>query len=137
VSGRLNVARAIANDTSGNPTRRTDWTTVPLALETPRLPQDQVNNAWEIKPVPGAKAIRVHIASYGIDDGFDVATIYDKNYRHAMTLTGFGVDTWSPIMLGDTARLKFSNAVVQIDGGKVHANFHSEGVVIDKVEVLK
>jgi len=134
-SGRLNVARAIANDRS-NPTVGGTWEEISYPLETPRNPQSKVDNAFEIH-VPGAKAIQVHLAFYQVESGFDTAMMYDANYRPLMNLVGEGRDVWSPIMLGDTARIKFSNSMVAIDGSTEFANFNSSGIQVDKVKVLK
>ncbi len=134
--GRLNIGKAIANDTSGNPLAGGTWEEVPFEVNTPRYPQKKVDNAWTIH-VPGAKAIQVHIRTYQVESGFDQAVLYDGTYRSSMYLVGEGADVWSPTMLGDTAYLKFSNSLVSIEGKDPHGNFNSAGVQIDKVKVLK
>jgi hypothetical protein len=134
--GRLSINRAIKSDTTGHPALAGQWQEMTYALSTPKYPQKRVDNSWEVK-VQGAKAIRVHIRFAQIETGFDVAKIYDGQYRAIMNLTGEMFDVWSPIILGDTAHLKFSNSMVSIDGGAAFANFNSMGVEIDKVEVLK
>jgi subtilisin family serine protease len=135
-SGRLNIDRAIRNDTSSSVNLLGRWQEVSYPLETPRNPQRRVDNAWEIK-VEGAKAMRVHIRYSQVESGFDVALLYDGQFRQVMNITGELYDYWSPIILGDTAYIKFSNAMVSVNGGEPFANFNSDGVQIDKVEVLK
>jgi len=134
--GRLSVARAVKSVTTGHPALAGQWQELPYQFETPRYPQKRVDNSWAIS-VPGAKAIRVHIKSAQIEETFDVARIYDGQYRYVMNISGLMHNTWSPIILGDTAHVKFSNSMVSIDGGAPFANFNSEGLRIDKVEVLK
>jgi thermitase len=134
--GRLSIGRAVANSASQNPTFNGTWISQDYVVETPTYPRERIDNAWKIS-IPGAKAIRVHIKFAEIDDGFDVARIYDQEYRSAMTIGGHLVDEWSPILLGDTAYLKFSNALVTIENSEAFANFNSGGVIIDRVEYLK
>ena len=135
-AGRLSVRRAIQNDVTGNPSYFGQWELLQVNIQTPKNAREQVDNAWKIR-APGAKAMRVHIKFAQVESGFDVAVLYDRLYRPIFRIEGEMVDQWSPIIDGDIAYLKFSNAVVSIDGGTPFANFNSDGVVIDQISYLK
>lgn len=134
--GRLNVANAIANVTSQNPSLGGTWTGLNMTIATPAYSHEKIDNAWKIN-VPGAKAIRVHIAFAEVEEGFDEARLFDGEFRQVMNLNGHISSEWSPVILGETAYLKFSNALVSIDGGDPFGNFNSGGVQIDRVEYMK
>lgn len=134
--GRLSIANAISNTTTQNPSFGGQWQTLNMMVATPAHPRERVDNAWKIS-VPGAKAIRVHIQFAEIDDGFDVARLYDTEYRPVMNIAGHLIGEWSPIILGDSAYLKFSNAMVSIEGSEPFANFNSGGVIVDRVEYIQ
>lgn len=66
----------------------------------------------------GAKAIRVHFDFLEIDRSFDSVYIYDKNLKLVTELTnGSSRDLWSPVIVGDTAIIRFVNAKVKEESG--------------------
>lgn len=135
-AGRLSIARAVANQTSGNPSYAGPWTEMPYSVETPHFSQEKMDESWKIH-VPGAKAIRVHISTAQVESDFDAAGLFDSRFRKVYSIAGELSDAWSPIIDGDTVYLKFSNSLVSIDDGTPFANFNSEGVQIDKISVLQ
>lgn len=134
--GRLSISRAIAKSKAGNPDMDGQWQTLAYPIQTPMYSREKLDNFWTIN-VPGARALRVHFQFAQVESSFDVALLYDGQYRPIYNISGELSDEWSPITLGDTAYLKFSNALVSIDDGAPFANFNSAGVTIDRVEYLK
>ncbi|MCB0355571.1 MAG: S8 family serine peptidase, partial [Bdellovibrionales bacterium] len=134
--GRISVDRAIANQTQSSLDLAGVWEEVEVNIQTPKFPQELVDNSWQLH-YPGAKAIQVHVKFAQVESGFDVAYLYDYRFRPVLNLTGEVYDKWSPVIVGDSAYLKFSNSLVKIGDREAFANFNSEGVQIDKVKILK
>ncbi len=142
--GRLNVANAVdptyvAQPDLNDPTLV--WTEEAVDFRTPRFPTERVDYAWPIRK-PGARAIRVHVASAFLDEGYDVARLVDRHYSPIVDLHDMMSGYWSPSIGGDTVYLKFSNSLVytmDIFKGTIcpkFANFFSEGVHIDRIQYL-
>lgn len=112
--GRLNLNRMVNNTTTGLSLASQSWTEVPYSVSTPRYPQERVNNHWVIEQ-PGAKAIQIHLQSSNYDSAFDVAVIYDENFRRVMDVPTPIVDEWLPPILGSKVYIKFSNAIVKVE----------------------
>lgn len=134
--GRLSISRALANETGHNNLLDGTWQSVDYPVATPEYAREKLDQSWEIM-VPGAKALRIHVKFAQIDTEFDSAMIYDQAYRPIFKFGSEVLDSWSPVIMGEKAYLKFSNALVAVDGGTPFANFNSAGVIIDRVEYLK
>jgi len=137
--GRLNVYKAIKNEAQ-KPLNSFAWIEKPYELATPRRPEEKISTNYKIYQ-EGAEYIQIHLASSIIDDVFDIARIFDGNYNLITDVPNFKIDYWLPPIKGDTAYLKFGNALVKMvegdDESKPFANFTSDGVVIDKIRYVK
>ena len=163
--GRLNIHNLLMNKKSVSPMATEGWIEKPYNLSTVRNPTKLVDHAWVIEQ-PGAVAIQVHVKSSVIDQGFDVAMLYDREYRQIAPIPDATTDVWLPMVLGDKVYLKFANALVKVQKNKEtvvpapvpgalcfqqgttttcylpegkdepFANFLSEGIEIDKIRYL-
>lgn len=134
--GRLSVVRALKGLEDSRPDLSGQWQSMVYPIVTPAYPREKLDNHWKIE-VPEAKALRIHIQFAEVESSFDSATIFDGQYRFVMPISGHLVDDWTPVILGSSAYLKFSNALVAIDAGDPFANFNSGGIIIDRIEYLK
>jgi thermitase len=107
--GRLNLANAVNNKVT-QPIIEQKWIEQPLALSTTSFPDALLNQYIPVK-IEGAKALQVHIASAKIDS-VDLGAIYDLRYQLISIIPQDTIDLWAPIVLGDTAVVRFSNALV-------------------------
>lgn len=112
-SGRLNLANAVKGKSGNSPIASAQWVEENYSLETPRYPSERIDFAFKIHK-PNAKAIRVHIKEAVIDAPYDVAILYDQLLRPIVNLPETVSDYWTPAVLGDTAYIKFSNAMVSV-----------------------
>ncbi len=113
--GRLNIGKSLkgAFDNTIN-LDHDKWVEEDVNISTPRYTIEKINHVWKITK-PGAKAIRFHIKSSVLDDGFDRAMIYDKDLTAVMEVSAFDENYWSPSVVGDVMYLKFSNAIVNVE----------------------
>lgn len=111
--GRLNLANAVSGTLGSSPVGQRGWVEEAFLLSTPRYPQENLDLNIKIQKV-GAKAIQLHVARAIIDD-FDYSALFDGFFRPIVEIPALAYDLWLPVILGDTAYLKFSNAMVSIE----------------------
>jgi hypothetical protein len=111
-AGRLNVGNAVSG-IRRNEVMAGSWKEESFQLETPAYPSEQIDAPFVIKK-EGAKFIQAHVFHANIDSEFDVAAIFDGAFRRVGLVPAIATDHWLPPVEGDTAILKFSNAVIAI-----------------------
>lgn len=112
--GRLNLYNLVTGKVNANQLlTQSGWTETSYSLSTPRYPKEKIDNVWSVD-MPGAKAIQLHIKGSEYDSAYDVAVIYDEQFRKIMSVPVAVEDTWLPPVLGSKVHIKFSNAIVQV-----------------------
>ncbi len=77
-------------------------------------PVKLVDHVWTVSR-QNAHEIRVFFEEFKIDYLFDLFALYNKHYLHLSTyVKPFAVQEWSPWVKGDTLKIRFANATVQI-----------------------
>jgi subtilisin family serine protease len=109
--GRVSAFGAVKNQVNARP----DGALVfeKYAYRSPRFPTSLTDDQHSIRK-PGARAIKVHIAVAQIDEPYDSVWIYDSKHRLVMQISeGEAVDTWTPLIAGDSVKVRFVNSHVR------------------------
>lgn len=84
------------------------WTkyTLPTAFESAHPYKDNANETRTIT-VPGAKYLRVKVAKFDLESGYDYVRVADKNGNTVEKISGAGTDYVTDFIEGDTVNLNF------------------------------
>jgi len=90
-------------------------------IESPHPYPPNSHFVWKIEH-PGAYKIRVHLAQYGIEPGYDALYFYDKDWNMIYWVEGSGYDRWTEWIPGDTVYIVlYSDSMVQYYGVTIDA----------------
>jgi thermitase len=126
-AARLNLDKAVRG-VSGDRLPTHDfaaWHSAPHVLES-RHPYQHDQATDHVVEVPGARFLRLHFRRFDTEANYDRLSIHDAEGRHVETLDGAQGETWSEVVPGSRAHLRFVTSSV-IDGW---------GWAIDRVEYL-
>ncbi|MBI3016989.1 MAG: S8 family serine peptidase [Deltaproteobacteria bacterium] len=109
-SGRVNAFNAIHNKIppKKSPKDPGQWTEAAYKLSTPHNYLGNTKETWMIHH-EGATHLKIHFAKFDTEEGYDQLKIKDKNGVVIDLLEGPAGETWSFIVLGDTATLSFES----------------------------
>ncbi len=109
-SGRLNAFNAVHNKIppKKSPKDPGNWTEVAHTLSTPHNYLNNTKETWTIRH-EGATHLKIHFTKFDTEEGYDQLKIKDKNGVVVDLLEGTTGETWSFIVLGDTATLSFES----------------------------
>ncbi|MEQ1875550.1 MAG: S8 family peptidase [Bdellovibrionia bacterium] len=110
--GRINLEKAVKAQEAGVVAEEPRWVEETVDLATPRNPSEKIEFVMKVHR-PGAKQIQLHLRRSVIDD-FDFAGLFDVALRPVVSIPSLAQDMWLPPVQGDTAYLKFSNAMVAV-----------------------
>lgn len=112
-NGRINALAALEKAQSA-------VTVAPIAWQSESVSESQKGFNTELVDIrksivrKGAKAMRLHFDFIEVDRSFDSIYVYDKDYRLVTEIAnGSSRDLWTPVVLGDTAIVRFVNAKVK------------------------
>lgn len=118
-NGRVNALAALEKAQTAVEVAPIAWQEEPMAISQVGYNTELVDIRKEIVR-KGAKAIRIHFDFVEIDRSFDSVYVYDKDFKLVTEIAnGSSRDLWSPVILGDTAIVRFVNAKVKEESGKM------------------
>ncbi len=109
-SGRVNAFNAVHNKIppKKSPKDPGSWIEGAYPLSTPHNYPNNAKETWTVHQ-EGATHLKIHFAKFDTEEGYDQVKIKDKTGAVIDLLEGAAGETWTFIVLGDTATISFES----------------------------